>query len=229
MKRSFLIPLLLGALAAWCGSCIENNLPYPVVELAVLSCEGEGFTAEIDAKTRTVVLRLDETTDISRVGKQGLNLGNVLSLDILANSVKNSFDRPIYFASTVPSSYYLGLTPFMGSTGMAMEVTPFATPSVSPTVDKAYENIMGNIRWGGLDGDNPAGLYLDETVRRMVSSTRSGIFSTARDLINSGEATVKVLDTESKWFGVTYAADRPGVVAKFAELHRDGTYPEKLF
>ncbi len=67
MRRSFLIPLLLGALAAWCGSCIENNLPYPVVELAVLSCEGEGFTAEIDAKTRTVVLRLDETTDISRV------------------------------------------------------------------------------------------------------------------------------------------------------------------
>ncbi len=48
-------------------------------------------------------------------------------------------------------------------------------------------------------------------------------------LINLGEATVKVLDTESKWFGVTYAADRPGVVAKFAELHRDGTYPEKLF
>ena len=48
-------------------------------------------------------------------------------------------------------------------------------------------------------------------------------------LINSGEATVKVLDTESKWFGVTYATDRPGVVAKFAELHKDGTYPEKLF
>ena len=44
-------------------------------------------------------------------------------------------------------------------------------------------------------------------------------------LIKSGEATVKVLDTDSKWFGVTYAADRPGVVAKFAELHADGTYP----
>lgn len=48
-------------------------------------------------------------------------------------------------------------------------------------------------------------------------------------LINSGEATVKVLDTDSKWFGVTYAADRPGVVAKFAELHENGTYPAKLF
>ena len=44
-----------------------------------------------------------------------------------------------------------------------------------------------------------------------------------------GEATVKVLDTDSKWFGVTYAADRPGVVAKFAELHENGTYPAKLF
>ncbi|MDE7024968.1 MAG: nucleotidyltransferase [Paramuribaculum sp.] len=48
-------------------------------------------------------------------------------------------------------------------------------------------------------------------------------------LIKNGEATVKVLDTASKWFGVTYAADRPGVVAKFAELHADGTYPESLF
>ena len=48
-------------------------------------------------------------------------------------------------------------------------------------------------------------------------------------LINSGEATVKVLDTDSKWFGVTYAADRPGVVEKFAELYNNGTYPAKLF
>ncbi|MDE7135901.1 MAG: nucleotidyltransferase, partial [Muribaculaceae bacterium] len=48
-------------------------------------------------------------------------------------------------------------------------------------------------------------------------------------LINSGEATVKVLDTDSKWFGVTYAADRPGVVEKFAELHKSGLYPSPLF
>ncbi|MCM1028721.1 MAG: nucleotidyltransferase [Pseudoflavonifractor sp.] len=48
-------------------------------------------------------------------------------------------------------------------------------------------------------------------------------------LIKSGEATVKVLDTDSKWFGVTYSADRPGVVEKFAELHANGEYPDKLF
>lgn len=48
-------------------------------------------------------------------------------------------------------------------------------------------------------------------------------------LIKSGEATVRVLDTDSKWFGVTYSADRPAVVEKFAELHRNGTYPSPLF
>lgn len=48
-------------------------------------------------------------------------------------------------------------------------------------------------------------------------------------LIKSGEATFKVLDTDSRWFGVTYAEDRPGVVAKFAELHSSGLYPTPLF
>ena len=49
------------------------------------------------------------------------------------------------------------------------------------------------------------------------------------ELVTKGDATVKVLDTDSKWFGVTYAADRQGVVDKFAELHANGEYPEKMF
>ena len=48
-------------------------------------------------------------------------------------------------------------------------------------------------------------------------------------LIKSGEATIKVLDTDSKWFGVTYAEDRSGVVEKFAELHNENFYPKRLF
>lgn len=48
-------------------------------------------------------------------------------------------------------------------------------------------------------------------------------------LINSGEATVKVLDTTSRWFGVTYAADRQGVVDKLAALHAVGEYPDTMF
>ncbi|MCQ2237067.1 MAG: nucleotidyltransferase [Bacteroidales bacterium] len=48
-------------------------------------------------------------------------------------------------------------------------------------------------------------------------------------LITNGTATVEVLDTTSKWFGVTYAADRQGVVDKINALIAAGEYPSKLF
>lgn len=48
-------------------------------------------------------------------------------------------------------------------------------------------------------------------------------------LIKNGEATVDVLNTTSRWFGVTYPEDRPDVVSKLAELHAAGQYPDKLF
>ncbi|MBE6312255.1 MAG: nucleotidyltransferase [Bacteroidales bacterium] len=49
------------------------------------------------------------------------------------------------------------------------------------------------------------------------------------ELISSGRATVKVLSTTSKWFGVTYASDREQVVLKINELVRKGEYPAKLW
>ena len=48
-------------------------------------------------------------------------------------------------------------------------------------------------------------------------------------LIKEGTATVEVLDTTSKWFGVTYPEDRPAVVAKIKALVEAGEYPDKLF
>lgn len=48
-------------------------------------------------------------------------------------------------------------------------------------------------------------------------------------LVKNGEATVDVLTTTSRWFGVTYPEDRPTVVANLARLHAEGQYPDKLF
>jgi hypothetical protein len=48
-------------------------------------------------------------------------------------------------------------------------------------------------------------------------------------LINDKTATVKVLDTTSKWFGVTYAADREDTVKRIQKLIDEGVYPSKLF
>ena len=49
------------------------------------------------------------------------------------------------------------------------------------------------------------------------------------NLIHAGTATVKVLDTTSKWFGVTYAADRQATVDRIKKLIDEGVYPNRLF
>ncbi|MCR5271540.1 MAG: nucleotidyltransferase [Lachnospiraceae bacterium] len=48
-------------------------------------------------------------------------------------------------------------------------------------------------------------------------------------LIKSGDATVKVLTSNDKWFGVTYMEDKPVVVESFKKLVKDGVYPAKLW
>ena len=40
---------------------------------------------------------------------------------------------------------------------------------------------------------------------------------------------VKVLDTESDWFGVTYQEDKPFVMEKINQLIANGVYPAKLW
>lgn len=49
------------------------------------------------------------------------------------------------------------------------------------------------------------------------------------NLTTTGEASCEVLDTTAKWFGVTYAADRPATVEKIQSLVDAGEYPAKLF
>ncbi|MEG1611746.1 MAG: PCMD domain-containing protein [Alistipes sp.] len=64
------IGLFTTILLALSNSCIENNVPYPVTKIEILSIEGEGFTVasgDIDTKNHVATLHLDETTDISKV------------------------------------------------------------------------------------------------------------------------------------------------------------------
>lgn len=73
--------------------------------------------------------------------------------------------------------------------------------------------------------------YFVDFLNENISKPKAEFFIplVVNELVTKGDATVKVLDTDSKWFGVTYAADRQGVVDKFAELHANGEYPEKMF
>lgn len=48
-------------------------------------------------------------------------------------------------------------------------------------------------------------------------------------MVKEGLASFKVIPTSSKWFGVTYAEDKPIVKESISKLVADGVYPEKLF
>lgn len=49
------------------------------------------------------------------------------------------------------------------------------------------------------------------------------------ELLGEGRATVKVLKTDDRWYGVTYKEDKPQVVAAIRALKEQGLYPQKLW
>lgn len=73
--------------------------------------------------------------------------------------------------------------------------------------------------------------YFVDFLKENIEKPKSEFFIplVVNELITNHIATVKVLDTTAKWFGVTYAADRQGVVDKIQALVDAGEYPNKLF
>ena len=49
------------------------------------------------------------------------------------------------------------------------------------------------------------------------------------ELLQKGQASVRVLESNDKWFGVTYKEDKEFVVKSFEQLIKNGVYKEKLF
>ncbi len=48
-------------------------------------------------------------------------------------------------------------------------------------------------------------------------------------MVKNGIATVKVLSSKDKWFGVTYKEDKPFVVSSIQALKDKGIYPDRLW
>ena len=174
---------------AWGAPMMKyNNFIIPVDVPAAVKA---GVITGAESEVADTVIRANMADDREASRHGGMTLSQILSLDMLATSAKNGWKNPIYFASTVPSDYYIALQPYMRSTGMAYEVTPVRNEENSDydisavNTDKAYRNITEKFRWGGLDKvTDPSQIYLDETVRKMVTTTRSYILAAATALIN---------------------------------------------
>ena len=100
--------------------------------------------------------------------------------------------------------------PMSDDTLVSMNMWGF-TPDIFGELQISMERFFAD----GL-GNNPlkAECYLPVEVGKMV---------------NDGKATVKVLSSKDKWFGVTYKEDKPFVVESVKKLKADGIYPETLW
>ena len=71
--------------------------------------------------------------------------------------------------------------------------------------------------------------FLDENVEKNPLKCEYFLPFVVDELLGEKKATVKVLKSMDKWYGVTYKEDKPVVVAAIQKLKDDGLYPEKLW
>ncbi len=73
--------------------------------------------------------------------------------------------------------------------------------------------------------------YFKQFIDELGMELKSEFFipSVLDKMINAQQISVKVLQSPSKWFGVTYKEDKPIVMDKINALIADGAYPEKLW
>ncbi len=84
------------------------------------------------------------------------------------------------------------------------------TPEFIDELEANFVDFLANVK----EGDIKAEYLLPDIVAKMLRENK---------------ATVKVLNSSDKWFGITYQEDKPKVKAFFKELAEKGTYPEKLW
>ncbi len=119
-------------------------------------------------------------------------------------------------------------------------------------IEKEGENARftedGGQTWHSLPGSTPVSMnlwgftrsYLDEAWalfpafldRALKSDPLKAEYylpAVVSRLIETGKAKVKVLSSPDKWYGVTYQADKAGVVSALEGMTRQGLYPEDLW
>ena len=102
--------------------------------------------------------------------------------------------------------------------------------------------------WNEIDGDTLVSMNMWGFTRSILDEIQAGfpaflekglkenpmkceyfLPAVVSSLLEEGCAAVKVLESEDKWYGVTYKEDKPVVVAAVQSLKDEGLYPQKLW
>lgn len=72
-------------------------------------------------------------------------------------------------------------------------------------------------------------VFLQENLEKNPMKCEFFLPSVVGELLDEGKATVEVLKSMDKWYGVTYKEDKPFVVVAIQKLRDQGLYPRKLW
>ena len=126
--------------------------------------------------------------------------------DINERTRIEKYDGGIHFTEDGGESW----TDVPGSAIVSMNFWGF-TPSFLREIEKGFPKFLDTaLRENPLKGE----FYLPVLVSQLLAE---------------GKATVRVLHSADRWYGVTYAADKPGVVAALREMAAQGKYPDGLW
>lgn len=106
----------------------------------------------------------------------------------------------------------------------------------------------GGSSWKEIDGNTLVSMNMWGFTESILEEIRSGfpaflkkglaenpmkceyfLPSVVSDLLSMGKASVAVLESEDKWYGITYKEDKPAVTAAVQKLKDSGRYPERLW
>jgi hypothetical protein len=119
-----------------------------------------------------------------------------------------------------------------GTLRSIVEQTGIDPKSVGPGLTYSGEEIVSLNCWGftpalftGLD------VQFREFLAARGTESKAEFYLPAAvsAMIGRGEAAVRVLPTQSSWFGVTYREDKPRVADAIAALVQSGKYPARLW
>jgi hypothetical protein len=131
-----------------------------------------------EARRDEIVSQINFDLNRGRLVKQEMMILEMLS--------ENNWERPMYFAATVPSEQYLGLdrAGHLELTGIAYQIVPVVSET-GVNVDKMFDNMMNKFRFGNA---NDPRIYIDETSMRMALAHRSMFARLIGALMETGDS-----------------------------------------
>jgi hypothetical protein len=168
--------------------------------LQVQSAAGRSFTS---FPTKTFFLNVDRNAVIQNnaipadrqaeivpqlnfnVGRSALEKKHLVILDILAT---NNWKRPVYFSTTVNTSDFLNLDPYLQLEGLAYRIVPARNQQSGELgyveKDLMYNNIMNKFQWREMDNPN---VFYDENYLRFPSNARNMFGRLATEYLKAGD------------------------------------------